>query len=66
MRIGKDGKGVVNENLKMNRLENLYICDLSVFPVSPSANLSLTLVALAQRLRDHLLKPHTVLPPLIY
>ena len=55
MRMGEGGKGVVDGNLKMNGLENLYICDLSVFPVSPSANPSLTLVALAQRLGDHLL-----------
>ena len=59
MRMGMEGKGVVDENLKMNGLENLYICDLSVFPVSPSANPSLTLVALAQRLGDHLLDPRT-------
>lgn len=55
MRMGKGGEGVVDENLRMNGLENLYICDLSVFPVSPAANPSLTLVALAQRLGDHLL-----------
>jgi choline dehydrogenase-like flavoprotein len=55
MRMGKDGKGVVDENLKVNGLKNLYVCDLSVFPVSPAANPTLTLVALAQRLADHLL-----------
>lgn len=56
MRMGKGGEGVVDENLKVDGLQNLYICDLSVFPVSPSANPSLTLVALAQRLADHLLQ----------
>lgn len=56
MRMGKDGKGVVDENLKVNGVENLYVCDLSVFPFSPASNPSLTLVALAQRLADHLLR----------
>jgi len=57
MRMGeKEGEGVVDENLKMTGLSNLYVCDLSVLPVSPAANPSLTLVALAQRLADHLLK----------
>jgi choline dehydrogenase-like flavoprotein len=57
MRMGKSGKqGVVDENLRMNGVKNLYVCDLSVFPVSPAANPTLTLVALAQRLSDHLLR----------
>lgn len=55
MRMGKDGEGVVDQDLKVNGLENLYCCDLSVFPVSPAANPSLTLVALAQRLGDYLI-----------
>ncbi|KAK6344747.1 hypothetical protein TWF718_006704 [Orbilia javanica] len=46
--------GVVDTDLKFNGLDNLYVCDLSVFPWSPAANPSLTLVALAQRLADHL------------
>jgi hypothetical protein len=41
---------VVNKNLKVHGWDDLYACDLSVFPVSPSANPSLTLAALAQRL----------------
>ncbi|SPO05494.1 uncharacterized protein DNG_08181 [Cephalotrichum gorgonifer] len=59
MRMGKDGSGVVDENLKINGLKNLYVCDLSVFPVSPGANPSLTLAALAQRLAGHLLSSST-------
>ncbi|KAI1652705.1 FAD/NAD(P)-binding domain-containing protein [Daldinia decipiens] len=62
MRMSKDKKpedekpenGVVDENLKVHDWKNLYVCDLSVFPASPAANPSLTLVALAQRLGDHL------------
>ncbi|KAF3152454.1 hypothetical protein TWF594_004140 [Orbilia oligospora] len=46
--------GVVNDNLRFKGLDNLYVCDLSVFPWSPAANPSLTLVALAQRLADRL------------
>lgn len=55
MRIKKDGAGVVDENLRVNGVDNLYVCDLSVFPVSPAANPTLTLAALAQRLGNHLL-----------
>lgn len=48
--------GAVDENLKLVTQENIYACDLSVFPTSPAANPSLTLVALAIRLKDHLTK----------
>ncbi|KAI2776439.1 FAD/NAD(P)-binding domain-containing protein [Daldinia loculata] len=57
MRMSKDGSrdnSVVDENLKVQDWKNLYVCDLSVFPASPAANPSLTLVALAQRLGHHL------------
>eukprot|EP00026_Physarum_polycephalum_P000521 Phypoly_transcript_00522.p1 GENE.Phypoly_transcript_00522~~Phypoly_transcript_00522.p1 ORF type:complete len:633 (+),score=108.30 Phypoly_transcript_00522:1584-3482(+) len=46
--------GVVDSNLKFHKFSNLYACDMSVFPVSAPANPSLTLVALALRLSDHL------------
>jgi len=46
--------GALDENLALIGRENVYICDLSVFPVSPAANPSLTLAALALRLGDHL------------
>lgn len=45
---------VVDKNLKVHGYENLYVCDLSIFPFSPMANPSLTLTALAMRLGDHL------------
>jgi choline dehydrogenase-like flavoprotein len=35
---------------------NVYVCDLSIFPTSPAANPSLTVVALAIRLAEHLRK----------
>ena len=45
---------VVNEDLKVQGRDNMYACDLSVFPVSPAANPSLTLVVLAMRLAEWL------------
>lgn len=52
LRMGPNG--VVDEYLKFHAFENLYACDLSVFPNSPSANPTLTLAALALRLADHI------------
>ena len=46
--------GVVDENLQVRGIQNLFVCDLSVFPFSPMANPSLTLTALAMRLGDYL------------
>ncbi|KAJ4246522.1 hypothetical protein NW762_013462 [Fusarium torreyae] len=51
---GPKGDGVVDRNLKVKGLDNLWVCDLSVFPVSPEANPSLTLAALSLRLAEHL------------
>ena len=53
MNEGSD-EGVVDLNLKFHQYDNLYACDLSVFPSSPAANPSLTLAALAIRLAEHL------------
>ncbi|KAK6340178.1 hypothetical protein TWF730_001946 [Orbilia blumenaviensis] len=50
MRLGQDSEGVVDKDLKVKGVEGLYVCDLSIFPWSPTANPSLTLVALARRL----------------
>ncbi|KAI0159813.1 FAD/NAD(P)-binding domain-containing protein [Xylariaceae sp. FL1272] len=47
--------GVVDSNLMVKGVENLFVCDLSVFPFSPMENPSLTVTALAMRLGDHLL-----------
>jgi len=54
LRMGENGKGVVDTNLKFSGYDNLYACDLSVFPTSPAANPTLTLAALAIRLADYL------------
>ncbi len=54
MRMSEDGTGVVDENLRFLGYENLYCCDVSVFPRIPTSNPALTLVALAQRLAAHL------------
>ena len=43
---------VVNENLQVQGHTNLYVCDLSIFPLSPPANPSLTLAAIALWLAD--------------
>jgi len=46
---------VVNDKYQVRKFSNLYVCDLSVFPVSPPANPSLTLAALALQLAGDLL-----------
>lgn len=51
---GTPETGVVDKDLKFHQYENLWACDLSVLPASPAANPSLTLIALALRLADHL------------
>lgn len=45
---------VVDESLQVIGSPGLYVCDNSVFPISPAANPSLTLCALSLRLADHL------------
>lgn len=47
-------QGVVDLNGKFLDQDFIYACDLSIFPTSPAANPSLTAVALAIRLGDHL------------
>lgn len=46
---------VVNSNLETD-IENLYVCDASVLPVSPGKPPILTILALAKRLADHIIK----------
>ncbi len=48
-------QGVVDSNLQVFGMRNLFIADASVFPTAGSANPSLTIMALALRLADHLL-----------
>ncbi len=53
MAISSD-KGVVDPNCKLFDVDNLYVISSSVFPTSGSSNPTLTIVALAYRLLDHL------------
>jgi choline dehydrogenase-like flavoprotein len=46
-------KGVVDENCRVHGMTNLFVAGSSVFPTSGHANPTLTLVALAIRLADH-------------
>ncbi|KAI0867196.1 GMC oxidoreductase-domain-containing protein [Hypoxylon argillaceum] len=56
MRMGERAdESVVDSNLQVHGCQNLFVCDLSVFPTSPSSNPSITLAVLAQRLARHLL-----------
>ena len=50
--------GVVDQDLKVWGLDNLYISDASVFPTSGNVNPALTICALAIRLADRLVKLH--------
>jgi choline dehydrogenase-like flavoprotein/glycosidase len=69
LRLGDSDESVVDANLKVRGYDNLYVCDLSVFPTAPAANPSLTLAALAMRLSEHMkreLAPplrHALVPP---
>ena len=47
-------KGVVDPDCKVHSVQNLYVAGSSVFPTSGTANPTLTLIALALRLSDHL------------
>jgi choline dehydrogenase-like flavoprotein len=46
--------GVVNENCRVHSVANLYVAGSSVFPTGGASNPTLTIVALALRLADHL------------
>jgi choline dehydrogenase-like flavoprotein len=49
-------RGVVDRNCRLHGFENIYVAGSSVFPCSGWANPTLTIVALAIRLADHLKK----------
>ena len=56
-RMGFDaGTGVVDKNLKVFGLDNLYVSGAAVFPVSGTSNPTDTVVALTLRLGDHLIE----------
>jgi choline dehydrogenase-like flavoprotein len=47
-------QGVVDAHCRVHGVANLYIAGSSVFPTSGHANPTLTIVALAVRLADHI------------
>lgn len=54
-RMANDNKkGVVNRNLKVFALSNVYVCGSSVFPTNGWVNPTFTIVALSLRLSHHL------------
>jgi choline dehydrogenase-like flavoprotein len=56
-RMSEDPKqGVVDKNCRVHGLANLYIAGSSVFATGGHSNPTLTLVALALRLAEHLEK----------
>lgn len=49
-----NNESVVNEDLKVHGTAGLYVCDMSVMPISTAANPVLALAGLALRLSKHL------------
>ncbi len=52
-------KGVVDANCKVHGMDNLYVAGSSVFTTSATINPTLTLLALAHRLSDHVAEKFT-------
>jgi choline dehydrogenase-like flavoprotein len=51
-----DSEGVIDRDLKVHGVDNVYVCSNAAFSSSGSVNPTLTLAALALRLGDHLNK----------
>ncbi len=56
-------RGVVDENSRVHSTSNLFVAGSSVFPTGGYANPTLTIVALALRLADHLKRNPQSRPP---
>lgn len=52
-------QGVVDEHCRVHGVDNLFVASSSVFPTSSHANPTLTIVAMALRVADHLKKTHS-------
>ena len=52
--VKESDDGVVDADLKVHGMDNLYVCSNAVFPSIGAVNPTLTLTALALRLGDHL------------
>lgn len=52
--VSFNSESVVDEDLKVRGTAGLYVCDMSVMPISTAANPVLTLAGLALRLSNHL------------
>lgn len=52
-----EASGVVDADLRVHGMDNLYVCSNAVFPSIGAINPTLTLTALSLRLGDHLGKP---------
>lgn len=60
LRMASDAKrGVVDRDCRVHGVDNLYVASSAVFPTAGHANPTLTIVALAIRLADHLQKVTT-------
>lgn len=49
-------KGVVNGDMRLHDMDNVYVCDGGVVPFLPDKHLTLTIMALAHRLAGHLVE----------
>ena len=59
-RMGRDPRSsVVDPQCRVHGVDNLHIASSAVFPTSGQANPTLTLLALALRLADHLMPPQS-------
>lgn len=52
----KNNSSIVDENLKINGLKNIYVCSSALFPTSGSVNPTMTICALSNRLGEYLNK----------
>jgi len=60
---GATTSSCIDQNLKLRDHTGVYVCDLSIFPMSPEVNPTLTLAALALRLSRDVLLPRALPRP---